>query len=525
MTRPLRTLALDLGSASFKLAVVEGAADAARVVQLRRLELPAGADAAARQAALAQLLQGMSQEGLTRIVSVVDDPFVCVRQITLPPMPPAEMAGAVAWELQSALAMPAEQAVVGYQALGEVVVDGVKKVRLLAAAIPAALVRDHLAMLTQAGLTPTQFVPRALAVTAWVRRAMPGAARTIAVLDVGAASSEFLILHGDTLPMVRKIPIAGSDLTKAMTSVLMTPQGQVGLTEAQAERAKRTLGIPELIEGSENTWGMTRAQLLSMLRGPLEQLAVEVERSLAFAADLLGGSAISELFLVGGSAHLRGLPQWLGRQLGLPVTCPTPLEMLAGVPGVAEEGVVAAPLSLVPVLGAALDDRLTLNLVPAEVRAAAAAHVRRAAITAALTTVMVGAILVRVGLAVGHHTLQTKITAAQLEQSAVTPQLAMWRASLAAQDARAQRPPWAELFRALSHVTPREMYLTGLAVDDHTMAIRGRVRDLGRPTDVVLAEFMRTLANGLWADVTLGSSRRLEQPAPIVEFDLRCRVK
>lgn len=525
MSRPLRTLALDLGSASFKLAVVEGAADAARVVQVRRLELAAGADAAARQAALAQLLQGIPREGLTRIVSVVDDPFLCVRQITLPPMPPAELAGAVAWELQSTLAMPAEQAVVGYQLLGAVAVDGVNKSRLLAAAIPSALVRDHLAMLTQAGLAPTQCVPRAVAVASWVRRAMPGSAHALAVLDIGATSSDFLVQQGGSLGVVRKLPIAGGDLTKAMTSVLMTPQGQVGLTEAEAEGLKRTLGIPQAGDGSEAVRGMTKTQLLSMLRGPLEQLAVEVERSIAFSADALGGSAISALWLVGGGAHLQGFPQWLGQQLGLPVTCPTPLEMLAGVPGGAEAAVVAAPLSLVPVLGAALDDRLTLNLIPAEVRAAATAHVRRAAITAVLTAFLVGVILVRVGLAVGHHVLQTKIAAAQLEQSVVTPQLAMWRASLAAQDARAQRPPWAELFKALSHLTPREMFLTSLAVDDHTMTIRGRVRDLGRPADVVLAEFMRTLANEWWADVTLGSSRRLEQPAPLVEFDLRCRVK
>ncbi len=525
MTRPQRTLALDLGSASFKLAVVEGAAPSARVVQLRRLELPAGADAATRQAALTQLLQGVTREGLTRIVSVVDDPFLCVRQIILPPMPPAEMAGAVAWELQSGLAMPAERAVVGYQLLGEVVVDGVKKTRLLAAAIPGTVVREHLAMLTQAGLTPTQFVPRALAVAAWVRRAMPGADRTIAVLDAGAASSEFLVLQGETLPIVRKIPIAGSDLTKAMTSVLMTAQGQVGLTEAEAETAKRTLGIPQLGDAGETRWGMTRAQLLSMLRGPLEQLAVEVERSLAFAVDVLGGPIISELWLVGGSAHLQGFPKWLGQQLGLPVTCPAPLETLAGVLGASTEAVAAAPLSVVPVLGAALDDHLTLNLVPAEVRAATAAHVRRAAMTAAVTTIVVGAILARVGLAIGLHTLQTKITACQLERSAVVPQLAAWRASLAAQDARAQMPPWATLFKELSHLTPREAYLTSLAVDGRTVLIRGRVRDLGRPADVVLAEFMRTLSDGIWTNVTLGSSRRLEQPSPVVEFDLRCRVQ
>ena len=102
--------------------------------------------------------------------------------------------------------------------------------------------------------------------------------------------------------------------------------------------------------------------------------------------------------------------------------------------------------------------------------------------------------------------------------------MSAWRASLAAQDLRAQMPPWAALFRELSHLTPRDIYLTSLAVDGRSVLIRGRVRDLGRPADVVLAEFMRTLADGIWTDVTLGSSRRLDHP-PVMEFDLRCRVK
>lgn len=515
-----RILALDLGSCTFKAVMLELEDSKRQITHAKVVELPPGADPAIRQTALKDLLKEISEEKFQEVVSVVEDPFACVRQVRVPLMPMGELSGAVRWELQQSVPVPPEELLVDHELLGEVERDGSKKLKVLAAAIPTATVRGHLAFLTEGGLTPTQLLPRATAVAAWVRH--QGEAGPVAVLCIGGRSSEFLVVKEGTLAFSRKIPVAGCDMTDAMTGVLVTDQGQVGLTKEEAETVKRSYGIPAA--GSSQTWakGISSNQVLAMIRGSLERLAVEVERSLTFYEESAGQAGeITELLLVRGGAHLKGLAEWLRERLGIRVRIPDPFQGIPQTPA----AVAAIALTLVPALGAALSAGTGVNLLPTEVRQAALTQAKRTALKGLLTAVIVGAVLIRVGIGIYRQSLIRQMEAFRLEQEAVGRQLIAAQATIAASEQLALEPNWEELFRQLSQGIPSEIYLTGLVVEDRAVILRGRIRQIHQTTDRVMEEFMGTLERGAFARVRLGSSRQLEQAVPEAEFEIRCLLK
>lgn len=511
MASKKRILALDLGSSSYKMVLMEAEGSHSAIAASRVAELPAQADAHVQAAALRSLLEGIRADRLDHVVSVVDDSFACVRQILTPLMPAGELQEAVRWELQRFLAVPPEEMWVDYERLEEVEADQKRKLKLLAGAFPSAAIREHLNLLAQAGVKPTQLMPKVVALAQW-SRCLPAEEgdQPVALLELGRGGSEFVVVHGGRPLFNRKIPVGGCELTRAMTAVLMTTQGQVGLTEAEAETVKRGIGIPGEDTSETVTKGISKIQLLSLLRGGLERLAVEVERSLAFYGESHPAGAVERLLLVGGGGNLKGLDGWLEQRLGIRV----------GVPRDAAQ----SDLSLVPALGAAHGAGRGLNLLPAEWKEAARIRVQRAALTGAATAVVLGLALLWIGLQVYRQSLAMQVAALRIQKHAVEAELPAARAAVSAHQQLRSDPSCEEFFRKVSVLTPAEVYLTDLALQDKEVSLRGRIRRGGAGSEQVLGQFMKTLKEELFTDVQLKSSRQMEGTGGGVEFEVGGRL-
>lgn len=520
--RSKRVLALDLGGATFKLVLLEGQGEKRILAQARLLELPAKSDPASRTEALKELLKGIPLSGLTDIVSVMDDPFAVLAQVVVPPMPAGELGGAAKWELQRFLAVSPEEVSVDYELLGEAEKEGVRKLKLLAAAFPTAAIREYISFLRHAGIQPTQLIPRGCACAAWVQTQAQKTG-SIALLSFGANSSEFLVVQNGHPVFSRRIPVASADFTRGLTAVLMTAQGQVGFTEQEAETVKRSIGIPGEETPELTAKGISAVQLLALLRSHLERLAVEVERSLAFYVESMAETPTEELLLVGGGAHLKGLAEWLKDRLGLEVRVPDPWEGIAAAPGAISATAAAMNLSLLSCMGAARGAGTGLNLLPKELKEAAQTKIQRAVLTGTLTALLVSAILVRVGMFISERTLQMKISAYTLEKEALAPELSRVTLALAAHERRNEEPPWEEILKELSQVVPKEIYLTGLSVEGKEMHLRGKARMLTREPDLVVADLLRVLDEGLFTRAHLSSCRQIEGSSE-KEFEIICSL-
>ncbi|MBI3332824.1 MAG: pilus assembly protein PilM [Candidatus Omnitrophica bacterium] len=519
--RTQRILALDLGRFALKGIAAERADSKWVVTRVALLEPP---PAGGPEAALKQLLGKMPRDRWTEVVSVVDDPFLTLRQLSIPPMPEGERRGAVQWEIHSALSLPPEEIILDFEPLGET--EGPqKKVRLLAGAAPASVIQQHLSLLGGAGLQPTHLIPRGAAIAAWFRHLRPAPEGPVALLDLGGFSCEFLVIEGKELLFSRKIPVAGSDFTKGITAALMTPQGQVSLSETDAEALKRRIGIPQTDLAEAGLKGISGVQLLGLIRGPLERLALEVERSMAFYGETTGRPAVTELILVGGGAHLKGLPSWLKERLRIPVTVPDPLQGISHLPAALEGLAAGQSLSLVPAIGACLSAGSGMNLLPAEVKAAAKSRVKRAALTGIWTAAILAVALIRIGIGVAQLSVDRQTAALRVEREALSGQISQAKAALEIQEEQRQQPLWEEAFKELSQVLPPEVYLQELDLDGRQLLLRGRVRELGRPADSILPELMRALGEGLFTQVRLNSTRRREDESRETEFEIRCLLR
>ena len=521
MTNPKRILALDLGSCAFKLAVLEPQEPKPVLTHVRLLEIPAQAEPNVRQAVLRSLLEGIDLSHLGQVVSVVDDPFACLHQVSVPPMPAAELADAAKWELQRFLTVPPDEVALDYRILGQQEEDGVKKQRLIAVAMPAAAIREHLAFLAQAGVRPVHLIPKTVALNAWVARTRePESKNPLALLEVGGSGAEFIVVENGEAVFSRKLPFSSAALTREMTGLLMTGQGQVSLTEGEAETIKRSIGIPKGDAGGMGMKGVSGMQIFSLIRGSLERLAVETERSLAFYGESGSQAVLGELVLVGGGAQMKELTEWLQGRLGIRVTVPKVFQGVSPAPGAVQGPAAAAELSLAPVLGAALGSGKGMNLLPIELQENLHASIQKAALKAVVTGGVLGAALLWIGLQVYHQSLAGQISGFEVEQKAVAQQLPAIRAAVAVRDRWRNEPDWEEVFRALTRQIPNEIYLTELAADGPDLVLRGRIRKAGRSADEVLSRFMQALGEGSMKAVTLRSSRQLEESADQAEFEI-----
>jgi len=523
---PRRILALDLGGRTFKGVLAERGRDKGfTVCRVKLLELSPNADPTLRQAALKELLAEFQPLRSIRIVGVVDDPFLCLKAVAIPPIPEAERAEAIQWELRPSLSVRPEEAIFDFELRGEINGAGSKKLNFLAASVPASKVWENLSFLGQAGVRPVQLIPKAQAIAAWAHRIRPSSQGPIALLDLGGSSSEFLVVQNGELLFTRKIPVSSSDITRGMTAALMTPQGQVSLTEAAAEALKRSVGIPGAAAAEISAGGISGMQVLALIRGSLERLALELERSLVFYGESTAGTPVTELILLGGGAHLKGLSAWLEARLKISATVPDPFTNILRDPAGQEKAPEEMSLSLVPSLGACLRAGSGINLLPSEMKRALKVQVARAVLIGFGTALLLGALLVRIGVGIHHRNLYYRINALRVEEMALAPQLAQARVALFIQAQQLQQPRWKEMLKELSHRVPSESYLVDLNVSQRQVFLRGRVRHQNRPPEVILSEFMRKLEEGLFTQVRLSSSRRLEESSAETEFEILCFLK
>jgi len=520
-----RILSLDVGGCTLKLAVVHREEAHPRVVQVRLSEVPAGSDAGVRSQALKALLEGIPLEQMDEIVTVVDDPFLCLRQVVVPQIPAKEMNDAVRWELQRFLAIPPEETAVDYEVLQGLGGEGIRKQKLLVVAVPAAAIQRDLDFLSQVGLRPTQMMPKCAALQRWLGAVRPGEhAEPVGILEIGGSACELMVMEAGRVVFSRKFPGGGAEITRDMTGVLMAEQGQVALTHAEAETIKRSVGIPAAEAASLGAKGISGTQLFSLIRGSLERLVVETERSLAFYAESAAGAAVGELVLVGGGAHLKGLAEWIGERLGLRISVMPPLEGLAEVPGALGGAAAGMPLALAPVLGAALGAGKGFNLLPIELQERIRVQVQKAALKAALTAAALTALLLWAGLHLGRISLRRQIEAFQMERRVVSDQLREMRIAVSAHRRLEREPDWEATFRELTYQVPREVYLTELTLEGSGVVIHGRVRRLGSPPEEVLRRFLDELEKGRFTQVALRSSRQVEAGAEASEFEIGCRL-
>ncbi len=240
---------------------------------------------------------------------------VLVRDLSVPRMSAERIRESLPFLVQDMLPVPVVDAVLDFYPVAETDGEhGPMVAGLLVAAVKDAVMANVKAV-QLAGLNPVEvdLLPFALS------RALGSGARgrgVVAIVDVGAATTNVLITIDGVPQFARIIPAGGEDLTQALAAKL-------DITPEEAERYKRTLGlaagkVPDQHRVAVETIYEVTSDLLGSLRN-----------TIGYFVNQRGLPGVGQIVLSGGGAQLPGFARALSELTVTPVVGGDPFEGIA----------------------------------------------------------------------------------------------------------------------------------------------------------------------------------------------------
>ncbi|MFA5275539.1 MAG: pilus assembly protein PilM [Candidatus Omnitrophota bacterium] len=512
-------IGLDIGTASVKLAQFEKREDGFYLVRLDLKEIKPADNEAIREEEIAgilkDLLKGIDRNKSQIIVSI-NCPHTAINRVVMPYMPKQELRECVNLGVKNYFPFPVTNSLSDCEIIGDFTEKGLKKYEAVVAVSPKSTVDKYLSLLAKVGVSPVSFIPVPIALQKSAEAAYAKEGKTLCFVDIGALHTELIILKGKNLIFSRKIPVAGEDITRAMTGVLVSDRGRIELTLNEAEKIKREIGIPSEAEARIINDKISTNQILSMLRTPLAQLVSEVARCLDYCREENGGDRIDSLVLSGGGASLRGLTKFLSEELDIEVKLGNYLEGFKTAPEVThEKGGVSHVLAVA--IGSALSAGEGINLLPPEVKEKTKRMFKRTTFETTAAVAILALAFIYIGMRIQLNNYQKRVNVAKLELSSLEPQLKQARVF----SQLADEPYWSDTFIELSNIIPNDIYLTRLSMKNKIITIKGIALQVQGQEGI--SEFILSLERGLFKNVKLVSSRGI-QGKTSKEFVLNCWV-
>ena len=517
-------IGLDIGTSSIKIAQFAKKEDGLHLIKAELKEIKPTGDATLYEkevtSSLKMLFKGINLEK-SKVIAHINCPMTTIKVVRAPYMPKAELHDGIKLEVKNYFPFPIDNSSLDYEILGDVVEKGVRKYEVAVAVSPTTTVNKFLSLLDKAGIKPASFVPCAYALQK-IAYHLPKTNENSAtcLVDIGELHTELAILRGKSLMFSRKIPVSGNDFTKSMTEALVSDRGKTELSMIEAEKIKREVGIPVDAEVKIIDDKISTAQISSMLRAPLEQLASEIERCFDYYREETGGGKIDALILFGGGASLTGLIKFLSEELGIEVKLGDPAEGLkmekAAIP---ERAKTSHRLNLA--MGAALGQAKGINLLPEKIKGATKTVVTRGSIEVIATAIVLISVLLYIGMGIKVNNFEKRITAAHLELSSLQHAFKKAEAHHAANMVLVDEPHWEDTFKELSNLIPADIYVANISMENDVITMKGIVA--ARDGEHILSEFILTLEKGIFKNVKLVRTKELIDKSGN-EFELKCWV-
>lgn len=320
---------IDIGHREIKGVTVKKGRSMPEVAAIARVATPAGALENGNVVKL-ELLSGALKEvaghlGIEgqRVVTAAPARHLVVRPMRLPPMPAEEVAQVVGLEAEKILPVPAKDLVLDHIILGETQSEGQRQLDVLLFGLPKTSAYQYYEAFSTAGLRLVALDAEPLALWRALLLAPVSAGSddsTLMLINAGASFTTVSVFAAGRLLFFRAIPAGGNEATEAVAAAFE-------VDFASAQKIEEEDG--EIIFGDINvaTHDDRSLHLETALRAGLMDLVREVGRSLDFyqSQGQNTGKLVSQVFLTGGLAKLKGFDQLIAEELSLPVEVALPL--------------------------------------------------------------------------------------------------------------------------------------------------------------------------------------------------------
>lgn len=220
--------------------------------------------------------------------------------IDLDNMPQAELAQTIKYQAESFIPTPLAESKIDWAVIGQSP-GNAKKVEVLISSVPNEYIEARLDLLESAGLNVIAFEPDGIALA---RSIIPiDATTTQMVLDIGRGATDLVISMAGVPHLSRAIPTG-------LQAIIRSAVQNLSIEPAQAEQFVTKFGL-----GKDKLEG----QVYNAVIGTVENLMVEVEKSIKFFQGRYPNVGLERIIVTGGASALPELPLYIANRFGLNV--------------------------------------------------------------------------------------------------------------------------------------------------------------------------------------------------------------
>ena len=339
-------LGLDISSSSVKLVeLIDAGKGALRVERYCIEALPKDAvvdgNIANLEAVVEALRRGWKKLGTKtkNVAMALPTAAVITKVITVPAgLREEELEFQVETEANQYIPFALDEVNLDFQVIGPAP-SSPEEAQVLIAASRKEKVEDRMAVAEAAGLKATVMDVENYAVQAsfdLIRSQFPdeGRDQSVALVDVGANVMNIIVLRNDQTVYTREQAFGGSQLTQDIMR-------QYGISQEEAEAAKRSGGLPENYE-------------TEVLRPFMENIALEIQRAMQFFFTSTPYTSLEHILLAGGSAVIPGLDEVVSTRTQINTLVANPFARMSYSPRIQLKRLVADAPSLMVACGLAL---------------------------------------------------------------------------------------------------------------------------------------------------------------------------
>jgi len=248
----------------------------------------------------------ISPKTVKHLVTSIGGDNTSIKQIKTIFLPDEELESALFFEAKKHIPISGSDMVLDYQVLS--VEEKTNNMNVLLAATSKEVLNEHTNILVSAGLTPNLVdidslaVVNSFALNAFVEEGV------YVLLNLGAHRSNMVIWGPEAKLFARDIPYGGYNFTR---DIMRKRQ----LEWNEAEQHKFEYGLND----NPNAANVQTISMLDISEKSTEDAIVEeVRRSLRFYVKEAGNSDFRKLYLMGGTAKLKGLLEYMQEKVAIP---------------------------------------------------------------------------------------------------------------------------------------------------------------------------------------------------------------
>ncbi|MBI4335520.1 MAG: hypothetical protein HY589_02585 [Candidatus Omnitrophica bacterium] len=439
-------------------------------------------------------------------------------RVSLPVMPQHEVPNALRWHMKDKTSLDINKAGLAFERVCEYEgQDGSKKADIMLTMADASFIGRFLGVFKNCGipLGCITVTPFSLSNILKMDRAFAQKKEPVLICHVGLNSTYICVYQEGRLALVRRIPLAVSSFINAVTGVIISDNGRIELTRADADKIFNDFGIPResdrILDGR-----VPSAQVIAMVRPVVERFVGEISRSIEYyKREFKAG--IGRILLTGEAARIKGLDGYILKWTNIKAAAPQLPD------GVSPEGAAC--------LGAAVAHKGAINLLPEDIRRDAQADIRKTVLrlstAAALTILFLSFIAVSI-----------QIAGLKNQLALINKQKEMLRDFKETQDRIKPREAIIEgvkdseadiglLLKELSNITPGNIAFWEIRVSQKQAAVvlKGRVRARPEAVQSILSDFMEGLERSvLLKEAELYGLERDDAAGDVSIFEIGCSL-